>query len=88
MPDLVAKAKKPYGSRTLGKLFTLVHKVIHSFCAQGRGAAIANSMLPAAQFMRRRNFLNGIKALADYQAHCAQSYPQIMCEMRRPAGNA
>jgi hypothetical protein len=64
MPDFVAIAKKPYGSRALEKLFILAHKVIHSFCAQGRGARTANSSMPAAQFTSRRNFPNGIKALA------------------------
>jgi low affinity Fe/Cu permease len=34
MLDFNANAKKPYGSRTLEKLFTLAHKVIHSFCAK------------------------------------------------------
>jgi hypothetical protein len=34
-----------------------------------------------------KNFPNGIKALAECQRHCSQSYPQNMCKMTGLCGN-
>jgi hypothetical protein len=34
-----------------------------------------------------KNFPNGIKALAERQRHCSQSYPQKMCKMTGLGGN-
>jgi hypothetical protein len=64
MPDFRAKAKKPYGSRTLEKLFTLAHKVIHSFCVKRKEQPAENSPNFVAFFLSSKNFPNGIKALA------------------------
>jgi hypothetical protein len=64
MPDFRAKPEKPYGSRTLVKLFILAHKVIHSFCVKTQRGGGSFSPVDAAFDLSSGKFLNGIKHFA------------------------